>query len=162
MDNEEFRITNDKLADWAIRKIKEEGEEKDRLVNLAQDQIFELEQKIENLEIQYNNKVAFLKSQLMDYFSQVPHKESKTQETYKLLSGTLVYKKPTNKIIHNDEELVKSLDGTEFVEIKKSIRWGEYKKNLCVKGDKVIDVNTGEIITSCTIEDVPPSFDIKY
>lgn len=157
-----FRIDNDKTADWAITQIKEAEEERDRLITLAQDQISDLQDRIEALKTKCDNDTAYLKSLLGEYFRTVPHKETKTQETYKLLSGTLVFKKPSIKINHNDDDLVKSLDGTEFVEIKKSLKWSDYKKNLVVVGDDVMDTNTGEIVIGCTVEEVPASFNIKY
>ena len=160
--NESFSINNDNLADWAIRKIKEEEAERDRLIEIAENQIADLNQQISQLKEYCDNKTKFLKGHLQIYFSTVPHKETKTQETYKLLSGSLVFKKPSFKIIHDDDKLIELLDGTEFVEIKKSLRWGEYKKNLIINDNNVIDSNTGEIIKVCTVEDVPASFDIKF
>lgn len=161
--NESFSITNDNLADWAIRKIKEEEAERDRLIEIAENQIADLNQQISQLKENCDNKTKFLKGHLQIYFSTVPHKETKTQETYKLLSGSLVFKKPSFKISHNDDQLVALLDGSEFVEIKKSLRWGEYKKILDITDEhNVIDKITGEIIEACSVEDVPASFDIKY
>lgn len=160
--NEQFGITNDNLADWAVRKIKEEEAERDRLITIAKAQISDLEAQIQDLTEKCDNKTAFLKSKLSQYFSTVPHKETKTQESYKLLSGTLVYKKPSQKIIHKDDDLIKTLDGTEYVEVKRSLKWGEYKKNLNIVDGQVIDTSTGEIVDACTVEDVPASFDIKF
>lgn len=160
--NESFSIKNDNTADWAIRTIKEEEAERDRLIEIAKNQINELNCQIEQLNDKCENKTKFLKGHLQMYFGTVPHKETKTQETYKLLSGSLIFKKPSTKIIHDDEKLIKLLDGTEFVETKKSLRWGEYKKNLVINDNNVIDSNTGEVIDACTVEDVPASFDIKF
>lgn len=160
--DEKFSIQNDKLADWAIRKIREEEAERDRLVEIANEEIADLNLRISQLQTQCDNKTKFLKGHLQMYFSRVPHKETKTQESYKLLSGSLVMKKATTKINHNDDKLLELLDGTEYVEVKKSLKWGEYKKNLGIEGDKVIDLDTGEVIEACTVEDVPASFDIKF
>ena len=161
--NESFSINNDNLADWAIRKIKEEEAERDRLIEIAENQIADLNQQISQLKEHCDNKTKFLKGHLQVYFSTVPHKETKTQETYKLLSGSLVFKKPSFKISHNDDQLIALLDGSEFVETKKSLRWGEYKKTLDITNENnVIDKTTGEIIEACSVEDVPASFDIKY
>ena len=96
------------------------------------------------------------------YFETVPSKETKTQKSYKLLSGTLVFKKPSQKINHDDEKLLEFLDGTEFIKVKKSIDWAEYKKVLTISDSEVIDSETGEIVEACTVEDVPASFTIKY
>ena len=38
----EFVVTNDNVADWAIKKIKDEVNERDRLISIAENQIAEL------------------------------------------------------------------------------------------------------------------------
>ena len=159
---ETFKIDNDKTADWAITQIHEAENERDRLITLAEEQITDLKDRIEELKTKCDNDTAYLRSCLEMYFNTVPTKETKTQKTYKLLSGTLVFKKPSVKINHDDEKLLDFLDGTEFVEIKKSLKWGEYKKLLTISGDDVIDSETGEIVEACTVEDVPASFTIKF
>lgn len=162
MEKTKFVIDNDKKADWTITQIKGAEAERDRLITLAQDQIAELQDRIEELKNKCDIETAYLKSLLNQYFRTVPHKKTETQETYKLLSGTLVMKKPSFKIVHDDESLINSLDGTDFVETKKSLKWGEYKKNLTVMGEDVVDQSTGEIVNGCTVEEVPASFNIKY
>lgn len=159
---EQFKIDNDKKADWAIKQIHEAEDERDRLIELAEEQIKDLTNHIEEFKTKCESDTAYLKSLLMQYFGTVPTKETKTQKSYKLISGTLVFKKPSVKINHNDEELIAALDGTEYVEVKKSLKWGEYKKNLAISDGEVIDGTTGEIIKGCTVEDVPGSFNIKY
>lgn len=157
-----FKIENDKTADWAITQIREAENERDRLITLAEEQISDLNHRIEELKTKCDNETAFLRSCLEMYFETVSSKETKTQKSYKLLSGTLVYKKPSVKINHDDEKLLEFLEGTEFVETKKSLKWGEYKKILTISGDDVVDTETGEVVEGCTVEDVPASFNIKY
>lgn len=157
-----FKIENDKTADWAITQIHEAESERDRLITLAEEQITDLKDRIEELKTKCDNDTAYLRSCLEMYFNTVPTKETKTQKSYKLLSGTLVFKKPSIKINHDDEKLIDMLDGTEYVETKKSLKWGEYKKILTVSGDDVVDSETGEVIDACTIEDVPASFIVKF
>jgi hypothetical protein len=160
--DETFKIENDKTAEWALKKVKESEDERDRLITLAEEEIKDLEDRINELKEKCNNDTGFLKSCLKMYFETVPHKATKTQESYKLLSGTLVYKKPSAKIIHDDEALIKALDGTEYVEIKRSLKWGDYKKNLTIEKDKVLDTTTGEVIDACKVETVPGDFSIKF
>lgn len=159
---ESFKIENDKTADWAIAQIQEAEAERDRLVALAESQIDDLNNKIEELKTKCENDTKYLKGCLAMYFETVPSKETKTQKSYKLLSGTLVFKKPSQKINHDDEKLLEFLDGTEFIKVKKSIDWAEYKKVLTISDSEVIDSETGEIVEACTVEDVPASFTIKY
>ncbi len=166
--NESFSITDDKLADWALRKIKDEEEERDRLIEIANDQIAELNFKISQINDRYNEKTKFLKSHLAGYFATVPHKETKTQESYKLLSGSLIMKKASTKIVHDDDKLLEYLDanaGEEYIKTKRSVDWAEFKKNLTITNNgEVVDTELGIVIPTdtCTIEEIPASFDIKF
>lgn len=163
-----FKIENDKTADWAITQIHEAETERDRLIKLAQDQIEDLNNKIKELEAKCENDTKYLKGCLAMYFDTVPSKETKTQKTYKLLSGTLVFKKPVTKIVHNDDKLLEYLeenDGKDYIKIKKSIDWAEFKKTLTISDDgEVVDTELGTVIPEevCTLENVPASFEIKY
>ena len=165
---ENFKIDNDKTADWAITQIHEAENERDRLIKLAQDQINDLIAKIQELTDKCDNSTAYLKSCLIEYFQTIEPKETKTQKSYKLLSGTLVFKKPSTKIVHNDEKLLEYLennDGNDFIKIKKSVDWAEFKKQLTVSDDgNVVDTELGIVIPNeiCAIEEVPASFNIKY
>lgn len=165
---EDFKVTDDKTADWALTKIHEAEDERDRLIALAESQIANLKNKIEDLESKCENETGFLKACLMEYFGTVKSKETKTQKTYKLLSGTLVFKKPSVKINHDDEALLNYLsenDGEDFIKIKKSVDWAEFKKSLSVSdAGEVIDTGLGTVIPAnvCSVEEVPASFTVKF
>ena len=167
MENNEFKIDNDKTADWAVTQIQEAEAERDRLIALAESQIDDLNNKIEELKTKCDNDTKFLKSCLAMYFETVPSKETKTQKSYKLLSGTLIFKKPTEKIVHNDDALLEYLEkneGDDYIKVKKSVDWAEFKKTLTIHNGEVIDSELGEVIPNdvCAVEDVPASFTIKY
>ena len=101
-----FRITDDRCADWAIRKIAEERSEYNRLKELADQQKAAIEEKVEAARRRMENGTAFLTSCLADFFNTVPHKTTKTTEKYRLLSGTLTLKKGTVKATVDDSKLV--------------------------------------------------------
>lgn len=92
-----FRITDDRCADWAIRKIADERSEYDRLKALADEQIAAINEKVAAARKRMENGTSYLTSCLADFFATVPHKETKTTEKYRLLSGTLTFKKGTTK-----------------------------------------------------------------
>ena len=54
--NEGFVIKDDKTADWALRVIRDNEAEKDRLIHLAKEQIKDLEDQIEEINKKYSNK----------------------------------------------------------------------------------------------------------
>ena len=164
--NDEFRVDNDNKADWALRVIRDNEAERDRLIEIAKAQIEELKAQIEEITTKYDNKSAFLKNCLAEYIMSVPRKETKTQETYQLLSGKLVLKKASQKMVPNEDTIVKYLEENkldEYIKVKKSPDWAEFKKSLKIVDGSVINATTGEVIPGeiIAIEDVPSKFDIS-
>lgn len=130
-----FRITDDRCADWAIRKIAEERSEYNRLKDLADQQKAAIEEKVEAARRRMENGTAFLTSCLADFFNTVPHKTTKTTEKYRLLSGTLTLKKGT-------------------------VKWGELKKLLAYTGEIATIQSTGEIVEGVTAYETPATFTV--
>ena len=162
---EEFTVTDDKSAEWCLKKIKAAQEEHDRLKDLAMDEINDLERKIEELDKKLENDTGYFKGLLYKYFETVEHKQTKTQETYKLLSGTLYYKKPQTKIVRpEDDVLIEYLEGSqpELIETVKKAAWGDWKKNLEINDDgTVTDMATGEVLDFVKTEEEPGRFEVK-
>ena len=162
----EFVIDSDYLAEWGLKKIKDEQAEHDRLVDLAKKNIEEMQKQIELLDQALESRTGYLKSKLYEYFKTVDHKATKTQETYKLLSGSLVWKKPSQKMVPDKDKLlvyVKEHNMPEFVKVKEEVDWATYKKECEIADGKAVNVQTGELLPEdiITVEDVPGSFDIK-
>ena len=67
-----FRITDDRCADWAIRKIADERSEYDRLKALADEQIAAINEKVAAARKRMENGTSFLTSCLADFFATVP------------------------------------------------------------------------------------------
>lgn len=159
-----FAITDDNTADWALKKISEERKELERLKAIAEQQIEEIQLKVKHLEESTERKTSFLKGCLAQYFETVPHKATKTQETYKLLSGSLVFKLPAQKMVKDDEKLLeyfKQNNMSEYIKTKETPAWAEFKKNLSIVDDKVIDMSTGEVVEVVKVEETAGSFDVK-
>ena len=91
-------------------------------------------------------------------------KETKTQRTYQLLSGKLVYKYGGTEWIKDEERLLAwaKVDDPELVKVKESVDWVTLKKRLTVtdKGDVVTD--SGELLDFIKAEKKPDSMDIKF
>ncbi len=160
---EGFKIDSDKLAEWALKIIAEEKAETQRYINVCETWIAEYQQKAQKAQERLESKMAYLRSQLQEYFSTVPHKSTKTQETYKLPSGTLKLKYGTPEFVVDNDTLVKWLEENEFgsyVKAEKKAQWGELKKTVTVSSDKVISVN-GEIIEGVTAQERPNTFEVE-
>ena len=161
-----FRITDDRCADWAIRKIAEERSEYNRLKDLADQQKAAIEEKVEAARRRMENGTAFLTSCLADFFNTVPHKTTKTTKTtekYRLLSGTLTLKKGTVKATVDDAKLVPWLRENgygDLVKVEESAKWGELKKLLAYTGEIATIQSTGEIVEGVTAYETPATFTV--
>ena len=165
-EQEGFEITNDNLANWACKKIKEATEEADRLKKIITAERKELDSKEKAINEKLANETGYLKGLLFTYFGKVDHKETKTQSTYKLLDGSLVFKKPARKIVkpESETELVQYLEQNApmLVETIKKPAWGEFKKSLTMTDTgEVVDTTTGEVVDFIKTEETEASFDVK-
>lgn len=162
---ERFVISNDKMADWCIKKMAEIDKEFERMRRIADEEIYEIEMKLEKMDIQATRKIDYYKGLLREYFGKVEHKETKTSETYKLFNGSLKMSKATQKMVKDDEALlnyVKASGQTEFIKTKESVAWADFKKNCVISDGKVVDMATGEVVEGVTVEDVPEEFEVKF
>lgn len=146
-------------------------EQQNKLVEMDNiiEQIQELEQEQEKLEAIYAAKQELLKFQyeqasnkcqkdidnlkflLKILAGQVPYKETKTQRKVKLLAGDVVIKKESKKIAHNDKKLLEwAIENKEEEYIKRketlSFDYTSFKKDLKIDNDKIINLNTGEVV----------------
>jgi hypothetical protein len=163
VDNEEqFVINDDGKAEWALNKIAEEKAEMQRMINVANSMIIKYQEKIEVYQKQFENKTTFLKEQLRQYFETVPHKSTKTQETYKLPSGTLKLKKQNPEYIRDEEKLLEWVKANKlsYVKTKESVDWAELKKELNFVDDKAL-TEDGEIVDGVTVSERPSVFEIE-
>lgn len=158
-----FRITDDRCADWAVRKIADERAEYDRLKALADEQIAAITEKLDAAKRRLENGTAFLTSCLSSYFQTVPHKTTKTTEKYRLLSGTLTLKKGGVKAKQDDAKLVPWLKANgygDYVKVEESAKWGELKKKLIFTGTVATVAETGEIVEGVTAYEAPDTFTV--
>ena len=164
-DDGRFRIDNDNLADWAVRKIHEERAENKRLHDIAEEQTARIEEKIAMADRRLESRTAFLMHRLSEYFGKVPHKETKTQSKYQLLSGTLVMTREKVSIEKEDDSVLlnylKNSGYKEYIKTKEEPVWGEFKKRLIAVDGKVIDFETGDEVSGVKANTKPATFDVK-
>lgn len=163
---EEWHITDDSGAEWALQRIAEEQAEFERLKNLGEKQIEDIKNKVEAAQKRYENSTAYFNTKLLEYFQSVPHKKTKSgTEKYALLSGTLTLKPPALKPTVDDEKLVEWLAAngyTDYIKTKQTAAWGDFKKSLDFSSGVPIVKDTGEVVEGITFESVPETFDIKF
>jgi len=162
-EEEKFVIDNDSKAEWALERIKTEKQDMERLIKVCEDRIADYQQKIEQFKQKYEQRTSYLKTLLHQYFLQVPHKKTKTQETYELPSGKLKLKYPGPEFVRSDEKLVEYLENVnpDLIKIKKIPDWASFKPFVTVKYGKAVDTTTGEIVEGVTVVERPPEFIVE-
>lgn len=160
----EFVVDNDITADWAIGKITEAFAERDRLVAIADAKIKELQEQKKALVEKAESANGYLTGKLYDYFQTVkPSTATKTQTTYKLLSGTLVLKKQQPEFVRDETAMVAwaKASAPTFVKVKESVDWAELKKQTTVDGEAVVLAESGEVIPGIKAVQREDVFEVK-
>ena len=166
MEEEKWTIDSDEKAEWALKKIREETEERDRLMKLANAEQEKLTARIAEIDKAYEDGTSYLKYMLNQYFETVPHKSTKTTEKYALLSGTLVRKKGGIEYKRDDAAMLTWLNENrldQFIKTKLDVDWKELKTRTSITEDgMVVFDDTGEIIDGITAAAKPDTFDIVF
>ncbi|MCD8354178.1 MAG: host-nuclease inhibitor Gam family protein [Clostridiales bacterium] len=160
-----WSIDSDSKADWAIRKIAEARAEYDRLEQLAKQRKAEIDTELAEAAQRRDNAVSPMEAALYAYFAGVkPSTDTKTQTTYRLLSGTLVQKKPKQAMVVNGdgEALLHWMESNGYGDmINRSPQWGSFKRCLQISGAVAVDASTGAVVDGVAVEEVPGKFEVK-
>ena len=137
---EGFIIDSDSKAEWALKVIREAREDCDRMVDWYK-------QKTKEVKEETEFRTMNLERQLMDYFATVPHKKTKTQESYSLPGGKLVMKKQQPEFKRDDATVIDWLkqNGGKFVKVKEELDWSGLKETVAAFEGHVI-TEDGEIV----------------
>lgn len=156
-----FTIDNDNAAEWAIKKIAEKRAELNRYEMVCQNAINVYQMKVAEAREKAQRETSNLEGLLRAYFESVPHKATKTQETYKLPSGTLKLKKGGIEYVRDEESLLPWVKANkpERIKVKESVDWSGLKAEVTVAGMSVVDEN-GEAIPGVTVVDKPDTFTV--
>lgn len=160
-EQQEFIIGNPDTANWAVGRIKEERARRDIYIEAAQAHIQRLQDQIKEAEEKCENATRFLLFRLDEYLDLLPFKKTKTQQSFDLPAGKLVRKLPSIDYVRDNDKLTSALAGTDYVEMKPSLKWAELKKSLTVVDGIVMLQTTGEVLDGIGLEEKPAMFDVK-
>jgi len=160
--NEQFKIDNLASADWALRKIAINNKAlKDKEELFAQ---YEAWIKEERLKTHDNN--SYFEYLLTDYHERVlaenPKQKSISTPNGKVQSTTRkpAIVKPEKDSLPQLIEYAEQNDFNKFVEVKKELKWTEFKKELTLTDDlKVVDSN-GQVVPNIPISEGGTTFKI--
>jgi hypothetical protein len=151
---------NDHLMEKLLVDLKEFKEEKERLISLANKMIEEYQEKIEFYNSQIETKEKYTKDVIHSLVNVEKMKDTKTQKSYQLVSGKIIIHKESYSM-----KLCKDFNESDipdrFIETKRSIKWGDYKKILKIINGNVINIQTGEIVKNVELIKNPTSLDLK-
>lgn len=161
-------VKDDVTADWCLDKIAESMIAIRRFEMTVNAKISQLQLNLKKEKERASREVEFFESKLREYFEQVEDKakETKTQKVYKLPSGSLKIKKEVTSF---DYDKVKLLEYAEkekledLIKVTKDFKWADFKKNLEIKGESIINKETGEIveIEGLKLETKPEEFSVE-
>lgn len=163
-DDNSFIIDTDEKAEWAIKKIAEERAETQRIISVCQDAIRRYNDTIKKTEDALESKTGYLIHQLRLYMETVKVKETKTQKTYKLPSGTLKFKQLSPEYKRDEEKLTAYLmqnNYTDYIQTVLKPKWADLKKNVVTKDGKAIIADTGEVIEGVEVIEREPVFEVE-
>jgi len=146
-------MNNDYQMEKLLVELKEFTEEKERLMLVAKKMIEEYQDKINMYQEQILQKEQYTKDVIYSLIEIDKMKDTKTQKSYQLVSGKVII--PKDKYtIKLKSEYDESKIPEEYITVKRSVNWGEYKKQLNIHGNEVINKETGEIVDNVEIEKV--------
>lgn len=157
------RILNDQDAEEAVRLLLSARKEKDRLLSLVDAERVRLDMQEARITDQYDGEIAYYLRLLREYSDTVEMRETKTQRSYQLLSGRLIYKKPKTVPDRDEKVLLPwvKANAPEFVRVSESVSWGDIKPMLAVDGDRVVYTVTGEVVDGLGVVETGGEFEVK-
>lgn len=153
---EGFVIDTDAKAEWALQKIKEARADRDKWVGWYKEKIAEITE-------QTDFDTMNLERMLAEYFATVPHKKTKTQETYKLPGGKLVLKTQNPEYKRDDKTViawVKANGLGQYVKTSEALDWAGLKDATAVFEGHVV-TEDGEVIPGIEIVDREAKFTVE-
>lgn len=170
MSDEKFIVDDDNKANWTLRKIKKIKKKQEENKELAEQQIYEIQKEIHEIEQwrdsendKLESDVEYFESLLQNYATKLKE-ENPELKTHKLPFGKLQFRKKPDKWRYDDSKLlesVKKMELQDVIKIKESVNKNKLKKSSKVVEGKVINPDTGEVIEGVVIESVPEQFEVK-
>jgi phage host-nuclease inhibitor protein Gam len=153
---ERFAIDTDLKAEWALKKIREARADRDRMLDWYK-------QKEKEITEQTDRDTAYFEGLLAEYFSTLPHKVTKTQESYSLPGGKLVLKKQNPEYKRDDAAVIawlKENGGGRYVKVSESLDWASLKADTAAIDGVIVD-GDGQIIPGIEVVERGAKFTVE-
>lgn len=153
-----FSVQDDSQAEWCLKKIREAEADKRKWKRHYEAQLAKVNEAADN-------SIQYFTAKLEEYFAKVPHKETKTQESYLLPSGKLVRKHQQPEYVTDNEALVPWLEQnfmSQLVKVQKKADWAGLKNVVTLTPDGLhVATDDGEIVPGVSVQQRPDVFKIE-
>lgn len=165
---EQFTITDDSAADWAVRKALRYQRAIEESERLADERIAKVESWRQQIRDENNRQIQYFMSILGPYVEQ--QLAGGKSKTYKLPSGNVSLKaKPVEYFIAGEKAAAKNETLTayvkqaarEYLKVEESTNWGEFKKTLTVTSSGAVINADGEVLPFITGVEYPDTITVK-
>ena len=140
-------IRDDVDAERALLKLQALRKEREQLLT-------EYKARMEKIQQRFDNDIQSVEFILQDYFGRVPHRKTKTMESYQLANGKISVKHQAPEYKFDKPCLVKWLkaNAKEYVKTVEEPDWVNFKKLVAMDGLNVVLKDTGEYVPGVVAE----------
>lgn len=160
----EFTLDTPEKVDWAIEQIIDEQKRFELYEQAINGKIEKLKCELVNEKEASGHRTSWLRFKLGEYLQRddVPAKDTKTQLSLKMPSGTVKYIKSKPEFIKDDDILLNFIkeNDSEFIKTKESVNWENLKATLSIVDGSVFN-SDGVMVDGVTVEDSIPKVEVK-
>lgn len=159
--NEQWRIKNIGEADWAMEKIRIARMEIAQTTQYYEEKKRRIDAFVKSQTESFENEIAFFELKLKEYAAE--YIKGKKSKTMKLAGGSCSFTKARPTFTKNDDELLMYVkeNCAEYVNVKESVNWNEFKKTLNYAADGKMVTEDGEIVPGVSYAIGEDSFNVK-
>ncbi len=153
-ERERFRLTDENMANWALRKVAKARAEYEEAAKVAEAEVKRIDDWLNSRKRDLERTEEFFGGLLTGYY--LPqHMENPRQKTFKLPAGQVQIRAQQPDYVRDEAKLIAWLKGNDmagYVEIVEKVRWGDLKKQLKQLGDKMLSPD-GEVVDGILVVD---------
>ena len=157
-----FKVNDESKANWALRKIKELQEEKEKNIAFAEKEISNIDLWLSQENEKAQRDIDYFQGLLSAYALEKRDEDPKFK-SLKLPNGSIRFKKQQPAFKYDNAALLdylKKSEETDLIRIKEEPNKSAIKKLFIVQDDSLINPNTGEIVEGVTIEKRDDKFEV--
>jgi phage host-nuclease inhibitor protein Gam len=157
---QEFTVDDMGKADWALRKLRELKQEKERNEEFAQKEKERIDEWLERENGKIDQSIQYFEGHLAAYLNRLRQDNPKLK-SISLPNGRIGFRKRPAKWTYNDEVLLDGLKAngrTDLIRNKEMVDKQSLKKSVKVVDGRVVDLTTGWIVEGVTVEEAGETF----